>query len=143
MDKMNLLQDKQGFSMVEVLIAICLLAIAMMGLATLQSRGIRGNDLGNRTSQAIALAQDQLEELIQSASGGNFPLAVPSPNPFPDANNPITETGAGGGIFTRTWQLQDNSPVSDAQTISVNVTWRDSMGDHQVTETGVITADGY
>ena len=140
---MNLLQDKQGFSMLEVLIAICLLAIAMMGLATLQSRGIRGNDLGNRTTQAIALAQDQLEQLIHSASGGNFPLAVPSPNPFPDVNNPITETGAAGGVFTRTWQLQDNTPITDAQTITVSVTWSDPMGDHQVTETGVITADGY
>ncbi len=143
MHNMNLLQNKQAFSMLEVLIAICLLAIVMMALATLQSRGIRGNDLGNRTSQAIALAQDQLEELIHSASGGNFPLPVPSPNPFPDANNPMSETGAAGGIFTRTWQLQDNIPVTDAQTITVTVTWNDLIGQHQVIETGVITADGY
>jgi prepilin-type N-terminal cleavage/methylation domain-containing protein len=143
MHNMNLLHDKQGFSILEVLIGICLLAIAMMGLATLQSRGIRGNDLGNRTTQAIALAQDQLEQLIHSASGGNFPLAAPSPNPFPDANNPITETGAAGGIFTRTWRLQHNTPVTNAQTITVNVSWSDLVGDHQVTETGVITADGY
>ncbi|MGD8513785.1 MAG: hypothetical protein PVG85_07535, partial [Deltaproteobacteria bacterium] len=110
---------------------------------TLQSRGIRGNDLGNRTTQAIALAQDQVEQLIHSASGGNFPLAAPSPNPFPDANNPMRETGATGGIFTRTWQLQDNTPVTDAQTITVTVSWNDLIGQHQVIETGVITADGY
>lgn len=140
---MNALTDNKGFTLLEVLIAMCLLAIAMMGLATLQSRGIRGNDLGNRTTQAIALAQDQLEQLIHSGSGGNFPLAAPSPNPFPDANNPMSETGAAGGIFTRTWQLQDNTPVTDAQTITVSVTWNDPIGQHTVTETGVITADGY
>jgi prepilin-type N-terminal cleavage/methylation domain-containing protein len=137
------LGNKKGFTLIEVLIATCLLAIAMLGLATLQSRGIRGNDVGNRTSQAIALAQDQLEELIHSASNGNFPLAVPSPNPFPDGNNPMSETGAPGGIFTRTWQLQDNTPVTDAQTITVTVSWNDLIGQHQVIEAGVITADGY
>jgi prepilin-type N-terminal cleavage/methylation domain-containing protein len=143
MRHMNWLENKKGFSMLEVLIAICLLTIAMMGLITLQSRGIRGNDLGNRTTQAIALAQDQVEQLIHSASGGNFPLAAPSPNPFPDANNPMRETGETGGIFTRTWQLQDNTPVTDAQTITVTVSWNDLIGQHQVIETGVITADGY
>jgi len=140
---MNLLENKQGFTLLEVLIAICLLTIAMMGLMTLQSRGIRGNDLGNRTTQAIALAQDQMEQLIHAASGGNFPLAAPAPNPFPDANNPMNETGAAGGIFTRTWQLQDNTPVTNAQTVTVAVSWNDLIGQHQVIETGVITADGY
>jgi prepilin-type N-terminal cleavage/methylation domain-containing protein len=140
---MNSLTNNKGFTILEVLIAMCLLAIAMMGLATLQSRGIRGNDLGNRTTQAIGLAQDQLEQLIHSASGGNFPLAAPSPNPFPDANNPISETSAAGGIFTRTWQLADPGPVANSQTITVTVRWNDLIGQHQVIETGVITADGY
>ena len=140
---MTWLGNKKGFTLIEVLIAVCLLAIAMLGLATLQSRGIRGNDVGNRTSQAIALAQDQLEQLIHSASGGNFPLAAPSPNPFPDANNPISETGVAGGIFTRTWQLADPGPVANSQTITVTVSWNDLIGQHTVTETGVITADGY
>jgi hypothetical protein len=55
----------------------------------------------------------------------------------------MRETGATGGIFTRTWQLQDNTPVTDAQTITVTVSWNDLIGQHQVIETGVITADGY
>lgn len=109
---MNLLINKKAFSILEVLIAIVILSIAIMGLATLQSRGIRGNDLGNRTSQAVALAQDRLEQLINSGSGTNYPLSAPSPNPFPDANNPIDETGAAGGVFTRTWQLQNDMPIN-------------------------------
>lgn len=57
--------------MLEVLVAITILGIAIMGLASLQSWGIRGNDLGNRTSQAIALAQDKLEELINNEQEHN------------------------------------------------------------------------
>lgn len=136
MADMNLIENKQGFSMLEVLIATCLLAIAMMGLATLQSRGIRGNDLGNRTSQAIALAQDKLEELIndyatdQNRDEGALVVAA--------ENNIGTD-----GIFTRVSSVQIDTPVTDSHTIGVRVTWNDLIGQHRVTETGVITANGY
>ncbi len=142
---MNLVKDKRGFSLLEVLIAICLLSIGILGLVTLQSRSIRGNDLGNRTTQAVALAQDQVEQLITSASGGNFPLSIPNPNPFPDANNPIDETGTGGsgGIFTRAWEIEDPGPVPNSQNIIVRVGWTDIVGQHNVTVNGVITSDSY
>jgi type IV pilus assembly protein PilV len=53
---MNLAKGRRGFSLVEVLIAIIVLSVAMMGLATLQVRCIRSNDLANRTTQATNLA---------------------------------------------------------------------------------------
>jgi Tfp pilus assembly protein PilV len=54
------LLNQKGISMLEVLISVVILTVAILGMATLQSRGIRGNDLGNRTSQAVALAQEKL-----------------------------------------------------------------------------------
>ena len=122
--------------MLEVLIAICLLTIAMMGLITLQSRGIRGNDLGNRTTQAIALAQDKLEQLIND-------YAIDENH---DAGALVvgTENNIGtDGIFMRVSSVQTDTPVTDSHTIDVRVTWNDLIGQHRVTETGVITADGY
>ena len=124
--------------MLEVLVAITILGIAIMGLASLQSRGIRGNDLGNRTSQAIALAQDKLEELINTSR--NTMLSAGTNN---DTNNPIDETGTGGGIFTRTWTMQDNTPVTNAQTIAITVSWNDIIGQHNVTISGIITSDSH
>lgn len=140
---MNPVKDKRGFSLLELLVGICLLSIGIMALATLQSRGIRGNDLGNRTSQALTLAQGQLEQLVSLASGGNFPLSTPNPNPFPDPNNPIDETGIGGGIFTRSWQVQNDTPVPDVQTITITVSWTDIVGRHNVTLNGLITSESH
>ncbi|HID30294.1 MAG TPA: prepilin-type N-terminal cleavage/methylation domain-containing protein [Desulfobacterales bacterium] len=139
---MNPVRDSKGFSLLEVLVATCLLGVGIMGLATLQSRGIRGNDLANRTSQAGSLAQDKLEELINLGSGGAF-LSIPNPNPFPDPNNPINETGGSGGIFARSWEIQNATPVSTSQSITVTVTWNDIIGQHTVTAQAYLTADGY
>ena len=128
-------RNTDGFGVLEVLIAIFLLAIGMLGLVTLQSRGIRGNDLGNRTSQAIALAQDKVEELIndnateQTIAAGN--------------DNDIDETGSAGGIFDRTWQVQADTPVTNAQTLVVTVTWNDVAGQHTVSMNGIVSDDGY
>jgi prepilin-type N-terminal cleavage/methylation domain-containing protein len=133
---MTWFRNKKGFSLIEILIAMCLLGIAMLGLATLQARGIRGNDLGNRTSQAIALAQDKLEELINDYATDE------------DRDEGVlvvgTESSIGtDGIFTRVSSIQTDTPVIDSHTIDVRVTWNDLIGQHRVTETGVITANGY
>jgi len=138
LDYMNLVKDKKGFSLLEVLIATCLLGIGIMALATLQARGIRGNDLGNRTTQAIALAQDKLEELVNTSTSTT--LAAGSTD---DPSNPIDETGSNGGVFTRSWDVQNDTPVTDAQTIAITVTWNDITGQHNVTMNGVITSDSY
>lgn len=135
---MNPLTDKKGFSILEILVAVIILGVGIMGLATLQSRGIRGNDLGNRTSQAIALTQDKLEELINTSRATTLSAGTTN-----DTNNPVDETGSGGGIFTRNWTIQDNTPVTNAQTVGVTVSWNDVAGQHNVTVNGVITSDSY
>lgn len=134
---MDVFSDQKGIGMLEVLISVVILSVAIMGMATLQSRGIRGNDLGNRTSQAVALAQDKLEELIDTSRDTTLATGTTA-----DTNNPIDETGASGGIFTRSWDVQ-NGPVTNAQTVTVSVDWSDIMGQHTVNVDGVVTSEGY
>jgi Tfp pilus assembly protein PilV len=133
--RLGLYRNNDGFGIVEVLIAIFLLAVAMLGLVTLQSRGIRGNDLGNRTSQAIALAQDKVEDLINDNATGQTLAA--------GTDTDIDETGSAGGIFDRNWQIQNDTPVTNSQTLVVTVTWNDIGGNHTVTMNGIVSSDGY
>ena len=137
---MNLAKERQGFSLVEVLIAMCVLSVAMMGLATLQVRCMRSNDLANRTTQATNLAQNELEELIfRQAEGEFFAAGVTQ-----DDENPVSVPGDNSGaIFTRSWEFIDDAPVPAARTIIVTVTWDDPMGEHVVEIEGVTTFDSY
>jgi type IV pilus assembly protein PilV len=137
---MNLVEDRQGLSLVEVLIAIVVLSVAMMGLATLQVRCIRSNDLANRTTQATNLAQVKLEELIFRAATGEFFAAGVTV----DDENPVAVPADDeGAIFTRSWEFIDDSPVPAARTIVVTVVWNDAMGNHEVEVEGVTTASSY
>jgi len=54
---------QRGFSLVEVLIAIVLLAVGLLSLSTMQTYAVSSNSFGNRLTEATFLAQDKLEEL--------------------------------------------------------------------------------
>ena len=136
--QMNLVKDRRGFSLLEVLLAMCLLSVAMMALASLQSRGIRANDLANRTTQALNLAQIKMEEYIHRSRTETFAGGTTN-----DPENPINSTETGAGNFYRSWRFQDDTPVPNAQTITVTVTWNDIMGQHDVILNNIITFDSH
>jgi prepilin-type N-terminal cleavage/methylation domain-containing protein len=54
---------QQGFSLVELLVAILLLTVGILALAKMQTGAVASNAIGNQLTQATFLAQDKLEEL--------------------------------------------------------------------------------
>ncbi|MCG6981022.1 MAG: type IV pilus modification protein PilV [Deltaproteobacteria bacterium] len=55
--------SQQGFTLVEVLVAILLLTVGLLALAKMQTGAVASNAFGNQLTQATFLAQDKLEEL--------------------------------------------------------------------------------
>jgi type IV pilus assembly protein PilV len=54
---------REGFSLIEVLIALVFLAIGLLAVASLQVTSVRGNFFSNNLMQATYVAQDRLESL--------------------------------------------------------------------------------
>jgi type IV pilus assembly protein PilV len=54
---------RQGFSLIEVLVALLILAIGLLGLAGLQARGVATNYSALQRSQATLYAQDIVERM--------------------------------------------------------------------------------
>ncbi|HYR03272.1 MAG TPA: prepilin-type N-terminal cleavage/methylation domain-containing protein [Syntrophobacteria bacterium] len=52
-----------GFSLVEVLVAVILLAVAFLALARMQTHAAHSNVFGNQLTEATILAQDRIEAL--------------------------------------------------------------------------------
>ena len=54
---------QQGYSLVEVMVAILILTIGLLALAKMQTQAVASNNFGNQLTQATFLAQDKVEEL--------------------------------------------------------------------------------
>ena len=122
-----MISKKEGFSLIEVLIGLTLLAIGLLAIAGLQVTSVRGNFFSNNLMQATYVAQDRLEFLknISYTDGalntGNHPNGTVR---IPDL--------PGGIIFNRSYNVTTvNDPNGNYLIIDYIVTWNDGV-DHRI-----------
>jgi type IV pilus assembly protein PilV len=156
-----------GLTLVEVLVALTILAIGLLGVAMMQITSISGNTFSREMTVATELGQDMLEKLSTleytntALAAGNHPNASDVSAGFAPAtdtdgvlcnssNNIIDERGlwparatalgttAGPLLYTRTWTVTDDYPVSGMKSIEVIVCWKEKgRVERSVTITGV------
>jgi len=124
--KKKVCDNQSGFTLLEVLIAISILTVGLLGVAQMQIMGIKGNYFSGNTTAALSLAEEKMEDLL----GKSYTDAELASGNNPDANNPIDETGQAGGIYSRMWTVTDNTPIIDTKEVTVSVSW-DNLS-HQV-----------
>jgi type IV pilus assembly protein PilV len=131
-------RGEEGFSLIEVLVALTILAVGLLSLAILQVTAIKGNAGASKSTIATDLAQTKLELFrrdawvaIDNSTSTTFdrrttPIFASVPAA---AGNSVTVTGAGGGTtFYRIWRVLPNATDS-LKTITVWTCWQDDRGD--------------
>lgn len=108
----------KGFSLIEVLIALVILAIALLGLAGLMVTTTKNNSFGNHMTEAATFAQDKLEEL----------RVTPWDNVAMGADT-VVSTGIN---YSRNWTVStlpnpSPPPVDFLKTVSITVSWNDGI----------------
>jgi type IV pilus assembly protein PilV len=104
-----------GFTFIELLIAMAIIAFGMMAALSMQFGTTSNNTRGNIYTQANMLAKAQMESLKNRDVDD---LAVATVN---DPNNPLNPEGQNGGIFTRSWRIENLG--TGARRITVTVQW--------------------
>ena len=112
----GILDNERGLTLIEVLIAIGIFSIGILAVAQLQFVNIRNNTTGNITTIATMLARQQMETLKAQAD-------VTSLSTGADPDNPIDEDGNAGGIFTRSWTVDNPLGSSTSRRLTVTVSW--------------------
>ncbi len=130
--------NNRGFSLIEVMIAIVILAIGIFSLHSMQLTSINGNSKANLITNATNFAGDRIEQLMQmdyddlvdldgdgdgtgqdsdadgaDDDGGNFGL---------DDTTAATADGtenSGNGVYTLFWNVAVDHPVTNSTTIRV------------------------
>ena len=127
------LRRQEGFSLIEVLISLVVLAVGLLGLAMFQVTAIKGNAIASKWTVATELAQDRLERfrhvgwdnVVSSAADGFTagPPAQPVYTNLPAAAG--DNTTVRGTPYYRIWYVRAN-PTNSLKTITVWCCWRDN-----------------
>lgn len=116
--------NKKGFTLIEVLVGLVILAVGLLAIAGMQITSVKGNRFSGAVTQASILAQDRLETLRNLPFGhADLSVGVHDDGVLP------------GTIFRRSYTVAVVPGTSMLQ-ITVTVSWNETT-DHAVSFTTV------
>jgi type IV pilus assembly protein PilV len=116
------LAKREGFTLIEVLVGLVILAVGLLAIAGMLLTTVKGNYFSNHLTQASYVAQDRLEFLKTIAITDNALTA---------GTHPEQAVTISGQAFNRSYTVVVNGSL---RTITYTVTWNDGR-DHSVSFT--------
>jgi len=136
---------EQGFTLIEILIAITVFAIGILAVGKMQITAIQGNSRANCLTTAATIAQSKIEELISlnyndplladgdldgtnqdsnddgiDDSGNDFGL---NDNTVGNADGSVQYQAVGNLQYNIFWNIAPDEPTTDTKIVRVIVTW--------------------
>jgi type IV pilus assembly protein PilV len=126
-------KSQQGATLIEVLVAVVVLSIGLLGLAGLQATSVQSNYSAFYRSQATLLAYNLGDRMRANRTAG---LASASDASFPASSNSNAVTGTQAQKDKAEWlnnlalQLPDGTGMIEktGPTLTISVRWTDNRG---------------
>ena len=123
-------RKQEGWTLIEVLVAIVILCVGLLAVGTMQISAIRGNFMGGNTSIALTLASQKMEDLLNR----NYTDAALANGAHTEQ---VSDSGvvAAGGFYRRDWTITDTvtgaSNWPTMKEITIIVSWEGNR--HRIT----------
>lgn len=112
MKNTTIIEDNAGFTLLEIMFAMVVLAVGLLGVAAMQLTAIQGNSFGNKLSEATDRIESRMEIIKKM--------------PHDSIQNEEEDMDTEG--FTRKTIVQADTPRSGVKTVNVEVSWNDNHG---------------
>ena len=112
------LRSDSGLTIVELLAAVLVLAIGVIGLAPLMALSVRGSVRGENVTNVVAAAQQMIEKKIGAVG---FPT-------IPYTHTDTFDDGKYAAITTVTDRSVDSNVPEHVYRVNVEVLWTDDTG---------------
>jgi type IV pilus assembly protein PilV len=119
----NMKKKQSGFTLIEVMIALVILAAGLLALMTMQIVSIKANAFSSEMTYAAMVGQGELEKVrnmnyddVKAVDTATYSL-----DPTLDAT--LDPTLAKGVNYTIERQVQNDIPTTDMKTVTLIVTW--------------------
>lgn len=128
-------RDAQGFTLVEVMITLVILAFGLLTLALVQLQAMKQGSQGRHTGDGMAIARSYLEqaarvpwsELEAARTAGGW--QTPGWADIPASTMTVAQPGGGGTAvehsYTIRWQVTAITGTSCVRNVQVRVQWNE------------------
>lgn len=127
--------DNSGFTIMEVMIAMVILAVGMLGIASLQISATKSNGVSGASSMAYNLAQQYMEQVLNTNytdpnladanAGNNADLLSTTSVDYQNVDMSGSTVDLGG--FDLIINVADDNPISNTKTVVVIITWQNGQ----------------
>jgi prepilin-type N-terminal cleavage/methylation domain-containing protein len=120
----------QGFTLVESMIALTILAVGLLAMLGLQMQAMRQSEWGRHTTEGARIARDQLEAFNRAPWGA----AVLQPTGWTAATSVASTVQLVNGTRTQQafdvqWRITTDASEPNLRLIDVRVQWREEDQD--------------
>ncbi|MBU0968097.1 MAG: prepilin-type N-terminal cleavage/methylation domain-containing protein [Proteobacteria bacterium] len=134
----HLSNNQTGFTLIEVLIAICVLTIGILSANVMQITAISGNSTANRITESTSWASDRVESVLgldyndSALNDGDGDGDAGLTDTVPGADGNLTSPDGNYAIY---WNVSVDSPFIGVKTINVIITTQEKGTTKSVTMT--------
>ena len=117
---------EEGFTLIEIMIALVVMSIGLTALAAVQISAIRGNAFSKRMTTAVSIADGKMEKI----KNGSYASIIT------ESATQVTQSNMN---FTRQVAVTNNSPLANTKTVNVTVSWSEGSKSHTVPITTIVS----
>lgn len=119
---------EQGFTLLEVLIAMVILGIGILSIGLAQISSVKVASKSRSLSQAMYLAQEQLDLFMTMPEADPIFATPVADDPDPVGPIDVNASDSDNTTFTRSWTIEPNTPAVGLTRITVTVRWDTASG---------------